>query len=133
MNMSDGRVWGAVALAPWDAGGVLNEGMSNIQSAVLTLTGTEDETTPLDMVDGLVESMGEHPNEYGKMLRTGHYSYSPIACQLMGGDGCGPDYLDLETVKSLTNQSTVAFLAAQLGWGGAAEQFPVVSEHIDWD
>jgi hypothetical protein len=107
--------------------------MSDISSAVLTLTGTEDETTPLSMVNALVDAMGDQSNDYGKMLNTGHFSFSPIACQLMGGDGCGEEYLDLEVVKALTNQSTVGFLGLQLGWDVASDQYPVTSESIEWD
>jgi hypothetical protein len=77
--------------------------------------------------------MGTHPNAYGKLLETGHFSFSPIACEAMNGDGCGDDYLDLETVKNLTNQSVTSFLARALGWNGAAEQFPVDSEYLQWE
>ena len=133
IDLGDDRVWAAIGLAPWDAYGILGGGMSVLDVEVLTLTGVEDETTPVAMVDGIVEGMGTHPNAYGKMIDTGHFSFSPIACQAMTGDGCGDAYLDLETVKDLTNQSVTSFLGRALGWQGAAEQFPVESEYLLWE
>jgi hypothetical protein len=52
---------------------------------------------------------------------------------MMAGDGCGEEYLDLDIVKDLTNQSVTSFLGRSLGMAGASEQFPVVSEHVTWE
>ena len=133
IQLGDPRVWAAVGLAPWDAYGLLGSGMADITVPILTLTGVEDVTTPLSMVQGLVNAIDLAPNDFGKMKDVGHFSFSPIACQTLTGDGCGDEFLDLETVMSLTNASVTAFLADTRGWNGAEEQFPVVSEYIDWE
>lgn len=133
IQLGDARVWAAVGLAPWDAYALLGEGMSALSVPVLTLTGVEDETTPLTMVQGLVDAMETTPNDFGKMKDVGHFSFSPIACATLSGDGCGDGYLELDTVKALTNASVTSFLGGARGWVGAAEQFPVASEFIDWE
>jgi predicted dienelactone hydrolase len=133
IDLSDDRVWAAVTLAPWDAGGVISDGMSDIFAETLTLTGTLDDITPLSMVDGLVQALGDTPSAYGQLVDAGHFSFSPMACQFMSGNGCGEDYLSIDAVKDLTNQSATSFLGSVLDWEGAAEQFPVVSDDLIWD
>jgi len=93
IQLGDSRVWAAAGLAPWDAYALLGVGMAELSVPVLTLTGIEDETTPLTMVQGLVDAMDTVPNDFGKMKGVGHFSFSPIACQTMSGDGCGEGYL----------------------------------------
>jgi predicted dienelactone hydrolase len=134
VNLGDDRVWATGALAPWDAGGVLNQGMEALTNPSLVLTGVQDTTTPLSMVSGLVDAVGEdNVVHYGKLAETGHFSFSPVACQLLSGDGCGDAYLDLEEVKALTNVSTLGFLAVELEWPGASDYFPVQSEYLSWE
>ena len=50
IDRSDTRVWAAVTLSPWDADGLLSEGMADVRVPSLTLTGTDDVLTPVEQV-----------------------------------------------------------------------------------
>lgn len=126
INLGDPRVWAAVAWAPWDAGGMLAEGMASIDVPALTLTGTLDELTPLSQVSGLVDASDNH--EYVHFNEAGHFSFAPMSCMLISGDGCGEGYMDIERVKTLTNRLVTSFLGAQLGWETGAQQFEDIDE-----
>ena len=96
---------------------------------VLTLTSTEDETTPLSMVDALVASMGEHPNHYA------HGRYRTLLlcadfAQLLGETVVGQIIWTWKSSR-LTNASSTSLLA-HLGLGRASDS-SVSSEYLDWD
>lgn len=109
-NLGDPRVEAAVALAPWDAGGTLTHGTSEIEVPTLILTGARDQITPLSQVRGLWDPMTVEPRYLGVFPDGGHYSFSPVACLLFQGDGCGPDYLDLDTLTERVNEAVAGFL-----------------------
>ena len=52
---------------------------------------------------------------------------------LIDGDGCGDDFMDIERVKTLTNQIVTSFLAKQLGWQSASKQYlDIEASDIAW-
>lgn len=123
-NRSDERVWAAIAMAPWDVGGLLNTGNADVAVPVLTLGGTLDVTTPWDMIAGLHNTLTATPRFLGEFPAAGHFSFAPVSCLVFDGDGCGDDFLPLETFTALVNASSLAFLEGAQGVEGAYEALP---------
>ena len=132
VDLGDDRVWASVGLAPWDAA-VLGMGMAAIESPAMVLTGEDDVTTPLAMTQGLYDALETQPRHMVIMKKAGHFSFSPIACSLFSGDGCGEDSLPLADVERLTNHVVTGFFQVSLGWEGARDSWPVDSEWLEWE
>lgn len=130
---ADPRVTSLVALAPWDGAGTLTDGTSEVQVPALVLTGVDDATTPLSMVERLWAPLPGPDRWFGVMSGVGHYNFAPVACLLFTGDGCGPDALDPARFEALVTGSTLAFLEHVRGRDGAIDQLPVDAPEIDWD
>lgn len=133
IHLDDPRVWGMVALAPWDASGALTDGTADVAVPALVLTGRQDATTPLPQVRGLWDPMTTTPRVFGVIDTAGHYSFAPAACLLEDSDGCGPGYVDEATFSALVRRSVAAFLAEQLGAPGADAQVAVEDELLVWE
>lgn len=132
-GLADDRVWAALPMAPWNAGGVITDGNAAITVPVMTLTGARDETTPLSMVTALHDALTVEPRYFGELPEAGHYSFAPIACDVYGdGDGCGDDFLDLEVLTALVRTAGLAFLEESRGVTGAIEQLPAASDDLLW-
>jgi predicted dienelactone hydrolase len=126
-------VWAVVALAPWDASGVITEGNAAITVPTLVMTGREDATTPLRMVRGLWSPVAAEPRAFAIVDDAGHYSFSPVACLLETGDGCGEGFLSEEAFTPIVQQASTAFLSAALGVQGAGDQVGVDQAGVDWE
>ncbi len=129
----DDRVWAAIGLAPWDGGGVITDGNARIEVPALILTGREDTTTPLLQVRGLWRPLEVTPRAFGILDNAGHYTFSPVACLLETGDGCGAGFLSEDEANPLIQQASAAFLFEQLGVAGAQEQVEVDAEVYSWE
>lgn len=123
-DRADGRVWAAIAMAPWDVGGLLDTGMAEISVPVLTLGGTLDVTTPWSMIAGLHDTLTATPRFLGEFPEAGHFSFAPVSCLVFEGDGCGDGFVDLETFTTLVNASSLAFLEGVQGVEGAHDALP---------
>lgn len=99
----------------------------------LVLTGARDEITPLSMVQGLWDPIVSEPRWLGVFPDAGHYSFSPIACALNVGDGCGPDYLDEATFTERVNEAVLAFLDGARGVPGGFDRLPLDAPEITWE
>lgn len=134
IDLSDPRVWAVVPMAPWDAFGALQSGTSAITVPTLVLGGDRDQTTPWGMVSGLFDPMTTLPRHLVKMKRAGHYSFSPIACEVFGDtdDGCGPDDMPIDEATDLINRTVVPFLGMVRGLDGAEEALPRDAEDLGW-
>lgn len=108
--LGDPRAWATVGLAPWDGAGAITDGTRLIDIPTLILTGRQDGITPILQVRGLWGPLESEPRYLGILERGGHYTFSPAACLVETGDGCGPDDLPLDVAESLVRQSVAAFL-----------------------
>jgi predicted dienelactone hydrolase len=132
-TLGDPRVTAVVALAPWDGAGTITDGTAEVEVPTLVLTGALDETTPLAQVRRLWDPLGAAERWLGVFPEAGHYSFSPVACVLFVGDGCGEGYLPTDRVEELTNVATLAFLEGLRGTPGAAEQLPTDAPELEWE
>jgi predicted dienelactone hydrolase len=132
-TLGDERVWAAIGLAPWDGAGIITDGSRLIEVPTLILTGREDATTPLLQVRGLWSPLEVTPRAFGILDDAGHYTFSPVACLLETGDGCGPGFLSEEEANPLIQQASAAFLFEQLGVRGASDQVEVEADVYTWD
>jgi predicted dienelactone hydrolase len=133
VDLSDPRVRGAVGLAPWDAFGAITDGAAEIEVPTLVLTGARDETTPLAQVERLYEPLTVDPRWLGTLLDGGHFTFSPIACSLEDGDGCGESYVPLEVATALVNASVTALVEGIRGTDGAFDAVAVDSPELSWE
>lgn len=124
-DRGDDRVWAALAMAPWDVFGILGPGNANITVPVMTLGGTRDATTPWSMISGLHDQLTVTPRYLGEFPDAGHYSFAPVSCLLYTEDGCGDDFLALDTFTALVNASGLAFLEGVRGEAEAFDQIPM--------
>ena len=132
-DLSDDRVWAVVPLAPWHAYVLEGGGTADITVPVLTLSGTRDETTTWDEVTAMHGALTTTPRYLGEFPDAGHYTFSPMACDFgLTGDGCGGDFLDLDTATGLTQTAVLAFLEESRGVTGAISQLPESSALV-WD
>ncbi len=129
----DDRAWAMVALAPWDGSGVISDGTRLVDIPAMVLTGRQDETTPLLMVRRLWNAIEVAPRAFGIIDNAGHYTFSPVACLLETGDGCGDAFLQEEEVNPIIQQAAAAFLFEQLGVEGASDQVGVERDVMTWD
>ncbi len=127
VDLSDPRVTGVVGLAPWDAAGGITDGGAAIDVPTLLLTGERDATTPIAQVQRLYDPMVVEPRWLGVFPDGGHYTFSPVACLLFQGDGCGEDFLAPEVADPLTNASVTAFVA------GLYEAVGIEAPELAWD
>lgn len=107
--VGDGRVWAVFAMAPWHAVNTIVFGTEDIEVPVLTLTGELDETTPWDEVSRLHAPVTASPQYLGLLPGAGHYTFTPVACQITDGDGCGDGFVDLDLATGLINRAAIAF------------------------
>lgn len=115
-NLGDGRVWAVVTMASWDAGGVLARGDATLTAPVLSLAATRDETTLLEDVADLHDRIGHDNTTFGLMPEAGHITYAPLGCAVYDeGDGCGPDFLDLDVAAGVISEATLHFLEHSRG------------------
>lgn len=110
VRLGDPRVWAAVALAPWDGAGAITDGTSEIEVPTLVIAAREDTTTPLSMVRGLWQPLTVTPRAFGIVDEAVHYSFSPVACTIETGDGCGPGFLDEASFTAIVRRAVTAFL-----------------------
>ena len=134
VSLGDDRVWGVVALAPWDVDGMLvPETMGEVFAPTLLLSGGRDRDTPWDLVEGLFGGLEISPRRLGQFPDGGHASFAPITCLIWPDeDGCGEDYLDEAVVFRLVNQSSVAFLEAVRPGGADIGGYPEDSPDLWW-
>lgn len=133
LDLSDPRVWAALPLAPWDASGALTDGTARIGVPTMILTGARDETTPIGQVRRLWNPLVVEPRWLGVFPDAGHFSFSPIACALESGDGCGPGYLDEATFTARVQVAATAFLNGARGVPDAYAQIPLDALEITWE
>jgi predicted dienelactone hydrolase len=110
IDASDPRVWAVATLAPWD-GGVLFDGQADIEVPALLVGADGDQTTPMPLVRRLYGDLTVEPRHLVNLLGAGHFSFAPISCGFVSGDGCGPDFQDADEVAELTNDLVLTFLA----------------------
>lgn len=132
-RLADGRAWAVMVLAPWDAFGGITDGTSLIDVPTLFLTGDRDETTPIAQVRRLWGPLETDPRWLGVLPDGGHYSFSPVACVLLAGDGCGEGYVDPERVADLTGEAAVAFFDGARGIDGAYDALPLDADELAWE
>ncbi|MFT5679392.1 MAG: putative dienelactone hydrolase [Myxococcota bacterium] len=124
-DLSDDRVWAAVPMAPWDVNGTITDGTADITVPLMCLSGTLDTTTSWDSVGSMFSAATATPRYLGEFPEAGHYSFSPIACDFGTTDnGCGEDYIALDTFAGLVNTAVTAFLEESRGVTGAIGQLP---------
>lgn len=134
LSLGDAAVWASVPLAPWDAGGLLSDGVSAITVPVMTLSGTLDETTVWRSVQSLHNGVTSTPRILGEFPNAGHYSFSPMACDLgTTGDGCGDGFIDATTMNPLVNASVLSFLEEVRGSADGLAQLPAESAELIWE
>ena len=135
LDLSDDRAWAALALAPWDVDGTITtETMSSLVGPVMTLSGTRDENTTWSQVSSLHAGIQVEPRYLGEFPDAGHSSFSPLACMLFANeDGCGEDYIDLESFTQLVRTAGLAFFESARGVEGAMDQLPVDSSDLVWE
>ena len=125
VDLSDDRAWAVVPLAPWDAVVLSSGSTATVEVPVMCLSGTLDETTTWASVTAMYDDLTTTPRYLGEFPTAGHFSFSPVACELgTTGDGCGDDFLDLDTFTGLDNTAALAFLEETRGVTGAIEQLP---------
>ena len=132
LDVDDPRVFAVVGLAPWDVLGWLST-TQPVAVPTMILTGELDETTPIDQVRRLWDPLQVEPRWLGVFPDGGHYSFSPIACELFSGDGCGDGFLPLEQVIANTNVAVTAFVESARGVQGAEAQIPLGSGVLEWE
>jgi predicted dienelactone hydrolase len=132
-EIGDDRVWGVIAMAPWNADGALTDGTRTIGVPTLVLTGTLDETVAYPDVRSIWSPLTASPRWLGTFPEAGHYSFSPVACLLYEGDGCGPGFIDVDTFTALVDQASVAFLEGVRGVEGAFDAFGTDSDDVSWE
>jgi predicted dienelactone hydrolase len=133
LDLSDARVWAALARAPWDAGGALTDGTADIAVPTMILTGERDETTPIAQVRGLWDPMVATPRWLGVFPDAGHFSFSPVACAIETGDGCGEGFIDEATFTGLVAEAGLAFLEGARGTARAYDALPLDAAEIAWE
>lgn len=132
INLSDDRAWAVVPLAPWDAYVLTSGATATVDVPVMCLSGTLDETTTWASVTAMYDDLTATPRYLGEFPTAGHFSFSPIACDFgTTGDGCGDDFLSLDTFTGLVNTATLSFLQETRGFTGAIEQIPQ-SDDVIW-
>ena len=62
----------------------------------------------------------------------GHFSYAPIYCFFLDGDGCGDDYLDTAVFGGMMRTTTISWIEHLRGSSGAIEQVPVLADEVEW-
>jgi len=125
IDLSDDRAWAVVPLAPWDAYVLTSGSTASVDVPVMCLSGTLDETTTWASVTAMYDDLTTTPRYLGEFPTAGHFSFSPLACDFgTMGDGCGDEFLSLDTFTSLVNTATVAFLEETRGMTGALDQLP---------
>lgn len=131
-DLSDDRAWAVVPLAPWDAYVLTSGSTATVDVPVMCLSGTLDETTTWSSVTAMYDDLTTTPRHLGEFPTAGHFSFSPIACDFgISGDGCGDDFLSLDTFTGLVNTATTAFLEETRGVTGAINQIPQ-SDDVIW-
>ena len=78
-----------MTFAPSALGGLLS-GTRQVAAPSLTITGTKDALTSVDKVATLV--MGMEEADLVHFEDAGHFSFAPVSCLPMSGDGCGEGY-----------------------------------------
>lgn len=133
-HLGDDRVWAGVAWAPWDFEGGIADGAAAITVPMATLGGTLDETLTWASQENLHNHLTTTPRALGEFPNAGHFSFSPVACDLAGtqGDGCGDGFIDLDVFVGMVQTSTLAFLAEAHGASGAFEQRSPDSAELSW-
>jgi predicted dienelactone hydrolase len=129
VQLGDDRVWAAVALSPWHADVLSSAGTAAVGVPTFVFSGDRDLTTPWEDVAELYSGLTTEPKHLGELIDGGHYSFSPIGCSLVEGDGCGGDYLATDRVEALTNHAVTAFLE---GVRGVNTVFPIEAVEIQW-
>lgn len=132
LHLGDDRVWAVVAMAPWNGEGAITDGTKAITVPTLVLTGALDETTTLPTVEGQWDALTVEPRAFGLFPEAGHYSFSPVACLLETGDGCGDGFVDLDTFTGIVNTAGAAFLEGTRGVPGAMEQLPIDAADVEF-
>lgn len=132
-DLGDPRAWAALGFAPWDGFGAITDGTAAIEVPTMLLTGERDDTVPIAQVRSLYAPLTVEPRRMGVFPEAGHYSFSPVACLLYTGDGCGDDYVDLDVFTELVDQASLAFLGEVLGQPGAADQIPPDQDDLHWE
>jgi predicted dienelactone hydrolase len=107
--VGDNRVWAVFAMAPWHAGNTIVFGTEDIDVPVMTVTGALDETTPWDEVSRLHAPVTSSTRYLGLMPAAGHYTFTPVACLLFDGDGCGEGFVDLDRATGIINRAALLF------------------------
>ena len=135
LDLSDPRVWGVLAMAPWDVDGVITtQTMSSVVPPVMTLSGTRDDTTTWAQVTALHDGLAVEPRYLGEFPDAGHSNFAPVACALFAGDGgCNEDDIDEQTFLSLVEASALTFLESIQGVENAVSQLPEESEDLLWE
>lgn len=133
LDLGDPRVWAVLPLAPWDGLGAITTGTSAITAPTMILTGARDATTPIAQVTGLWDPLTVAPRYFGVFADAGHYSFSPVACLLETGDGCGPDFVDEATFTSVVDTAAAGFLEGTRGVDGATDRIPLDTTALDVD
>jgi pimeloyl-ACP methyl ester carboxylesterase len=131
--LNDPRAWATIGLAPWDGFGAITDGTQHIEVPTLILTGRLDETTPMLQVRGLWAPLTVEPRYFGIFERGGHYSFSPAACLLETGDGCGDDNIPLDDFTPMVNQATLAFLESVRVDPARIDLLPEASDELTWE
>ena len=133
-ELSDPRVWGGVAWAPWDLDGAIVDGADQIDIPLATMAGDLDETLTYSSMSNLHAQVQSTPRAFAEFPNAGHFSFSPVACDLgtVDGDGCGDAYIDLDLFMGLVKTGTLAFLAEAHGATGALSQLPEESDELIW-
>jgi predicted dienelactone hydrolase len=127
IDLSDDRIWATVALAPW-TGLVLDEGLADIDTPVMVLTGDIDETTNISMVTGIVDEIETDVLHFGIIAGAGHHQFSPLGCETYGCEG----QIENNITMDLTNASVIVFFAQLLDWPDADTYAFPETEYIEW-
>lgn len=138
-DLSDARVWAAVAHAPGLAISYGDEGLANITVPTMIIGAMEDEMTPYNQ-DARVayEGLTVTPRYLAGLTNAGHYSFaSADFCFLLTSlslpsDGCTEEFRPIEEVLQTIQELTLAFLDSLQGETRARDWLPVEIGLDEW-
>jgi predicted dienelactone hydrolase len=131
VDYSDPRVRAIITYAPWDGFYAITSGTSQITVPVMTIGGQMDETlgTQYILLFAPIEST---PRLLGDIDRGGHLSFTPIYCQFVTTDGCGIDFIALDTFTDALKTAVISWLEYLNGRPGAIDQIQDYPGELTW-
>lgn len=132
-DLSDPRVTAILPLAPGGAE-VFGPYLADIQLDAYVMGATLDEKTPYETEAlAIYQGLGGSPM-LGTLLEGGHFSFTEMCVlPVTEFDGCGDDFLDIDTATRLVEVTSLAFTKRWLGFDEAEAWLPPPGEpDLEW-